>query len=654
MSSADELELRPGEEAEPPRAAADDAHERDFDDLLGYLQRARGFDFTGYKRQGLMRRIEKRMGMVGVPTFAAYVDYLEVHPDEFAQLFNTILINVTSFMRDAPVWDYLRAEVVPRILEEKAAHDQVRAWSAGCSSGEEAYSLAIIFAESMGYDAACDRVKIYATDVDEDALAQARLATYGAREVAGLSRELIGKYFDHANGGDRYQFKKELRRCVIFGRHDLLTDAPISKVDLLMSRNTLMYFNAESQTRILTRFHFALADTGYLVLGKAETMLTRANLFKPVDLRRRVFAKVPKLNLRDRLLVLAQNNVYEPPVAPVDNERLREVSFEAAPAAHVVIDADGSLVLANLRARELLKLGERDLGRPLQDLEMSFRPVEMRSLIEKAQDQRRAVVLREVEWPAAVPAVDRAYFDIQVTPLYDAPATMIGVAVTYNDVTAQRRLNDELQRSQQEREAAYEELQSTSEELETTNEELQSTVEELETTNEELQSTNEELETMNEELQSTNEELQTINDELRQRTDELGQVNAFMNSILSSLRTGVVVVDRELRVMAWNARAEDLWGLREDEVQGKFVMNLDIGLPVDRLRGPLRECLAGDGDGELNAITVPATNRRGKKIDCRVACSPLLGSAKDRCGVILLMEERDGKAGRDESGGDGK
>jgi two-component system CheB/CheR fusion protein len=330
------------------------------------------------------------------------------------------------------------------------------------------------------------------------------------------------------------------------------------------------------------------------------------------------------------------------------------LSFEAAPVAQAVIDEDGSLVLANLRARDLLRLADRDLGRPLQDLEMSHRPVELRSLIERAQEQRSPVLLKEVEWPASSPAAEGASFNIQVSPLYDAPdTTMIGVAVTYNDVTAQRRLQDELERSHEARDAAYEELQSTSEELETTNEELQSTVEELETTNEELQSTNEELETMNEELQSTNEELQTINDELRLRTDELGQVNAFMSSILSSLRTGVIVVDRELRVIAWNARAEDLWGLREDEVQGRFLINLDIGLPVDRLHGPLRECLAseGDGDGELKPLVLPATNRRGRRIECRVACSPLRGAAKENRGVILLMESRDGKDGSGGGGG---
>jgi two-component system CheB/CheR fusion protein len=211
------------------------------------------------------------------------------------------------------------------------------------------------------------------------------------------------------------------------------------------------------------------------------------------------------------------------------------------------------------------------------------------------------------------------------------------VSITFTDTSQYQRLQDDLERSTHELETAYEELQSTNEELETTNEELQSTVEELETTNEELQSTNEELETMNEELQSTNEELQTINDELRQRTEDLNQANAFLQSILTSMRAAVVVLDRNLSTLIWNYRAEDLWGLRSDEVLGQSFLNLDIGLPVEALRGPMRACLAGERDHQ--EVVLDATNRRGKTIQCRVACTPLTNPDGERQGVILLMEE---------------
>jgi two-component system CheB/CheR fusion protein len=210
--------------------------------------------------------------------------------------------------------------------------------------------------------------------------------------------------------------------------------------------------------------------------------------------------------------------------------------------------------------------------------------------------------------------------------------------VDFLDVTAPQTLRSELQRSKQELETAYEELQSTNEELETTNEELQSTVEELETTNEELQSANEELETMNEELQSTNGELQTINVEMRERSDELDRLNAFMESVLTSLRAAVVVLDGDMRVQVWNSRAEDLWGLRADEVIGQVLLTLDIGLPVDELTVPLRRCANGESESEERLLS--ALNRRGRTISCRVTCSPLYDGGNRR-GVVVLMEESD-------------
>jgi two-component system CheB/CheR fusion protein len=209
--------------------------------------------------------------------------------------------------------------------------------------------------------------------------------------------------------------------------------------------------------------------------------------------------------------------------------------------------------------------------------------------------------------------------------------------VGFNDVTRYRRLQEAIERSKNELETAYEELQSTNEELETTNEELQSTNEELETTNEELQSTNEELETMNEELQSTNEELETINTELRLRSDELNHANAFLGSVLLGLEVGVAVVDPNFQVLAWNGRAEDLWGLRADDVLSRNLLSLDIGLPVERLRGPVRAVLAEEAPQAR--LILDCTNRRGKLIRCGVRAAALRGSAGEIRGAIIMMEE---------------
>jgi two-component system, chemotaxis family, CheB/CheR fusion protein len=306
------------------------------------------------------------------------------------------------------------------------------------------------------------------------------------------------------------------------------------------------------------------------------------------------------------------------------------------PTAQIVIDQDRAIASTNDRARTTFGLAPNDLGRPLQDLEISYRPAELRSLIEQATAERRTVTVKDVEHLA--PSGERIFFDVQVIPMIDAALDLLGTKILFRDVTRYHRLEDDLKTSHQELETANEELQSTNEELETTNEELQSTVEELETTNEELQSTNEELETMNEELQSTNEELETMNDELQVSTDDLNQTNAFLESVLASLKAGVAVVDRELKILAWNDAAQDLWGVRAGEAAGAHLLNLDIGLPVDRLRGPLRKVFRGNQPSV--EFTLEARNRRGRDITVRVTATPIV-TGKDVTGAIIAMDSLD-------------
>jgi two-component system, chemotaxis family, CheB/CheR fusion protein len=611
--------------------------DRDLEVLLDYLRRSRGFDFTGYKRASLSRRVDKRMQEVGADGYLSYLDLLEVDPEEFTQLFNTILLNVTGFFRDPPAWEYLGAEVLPKLVAAKAEEEPIRIWSAGCASGEEAYTLAMVTAETLGLEAVRERVKIYATDVDEEALAQARQARYTAKQIEGVPPELLDRYFER--NGDGYVVAKDLRRSVIFGRHDLIQDAPISRIDLLVCRNTLMYLNSETQAQVLARFSFALREGGYLLLGKAEMLLAHSDLFTSTDLKRRVFQKVPGATLRERLMVLTEAGER-----PVGNQRAREeripgAALEASPEAQIVVDAGGFLVLANARARDIFKLTTDDLTRPFQDLELSYRPLELRSKIQQVYVERRPSQVDEVEWPT--PSGEIAHLEVQVVPLIDEQQALLGASINFTDVTRSRRYKQELEHANQGLEDAYAELQSTNEELETTNEELQSTVEELETTNEELQSTNEELETMNEEMQATNEELQTINDELGQRTIELNQLNAFLESIWAGLEGAVTVLDPDLRVLVWNPGAEDLWGVRQDEVQGQHFLNLDIGLPIDQVRPALRAAMGGE-NGTQSAV-IQATNRRGRTVVCRVTCSPLLDSDKTLRGVIMVVVDEPGQ-----------
>jgi two-component system CheB/CheR fusion protein len=599
----------------------------DLETLLGFIKEARGFDFTGYKRASLTRRIQKRMGEAGVTTYAEYRDLLEVRPAEYGDLFNTVLINVTGFLRDREAWDYLAQSTIPAVLGAKGTDEPVRVWSAGTASGEEAYSLAVLLCDAMGDDAFRRSVKIYATDIDEEALVTARHARYATKDLqAAFSPEQIARYFEPDSG--LLAFRKDLRRSVIFGRHDLVQDPPIPRVDLLVCRNTLMYFNAETQRRILSNFHFALSPGGHLFLGKSEALVTRTNLFIVEDLRFHVFSK---RNVDSR-------RIPPPPAvaggrATPAPQTLIDAAFEISPLAQVAVNSDQVVVAANRHARAMFGIDLDQVGRPFKDLEVSYRPLELRSTLDQVLTDGRPVTISDVEFHPSTSVVD--YLDIHLLPALAPNHKVVGAAITFASSGRFRALKEELERSQHELETAYEELQATVEELETTNEELQSTNEELETTNEELHSTNEELETMNEELQSTNEELETINNELRERSLELDAVNLFLESILGSLRFGVAVVNPQLSVSVWNRQAEDLWGVRSDEAQGQHFLNLDVGLPVDALKVPIRRCLSGESTVEHRHLD--AVNRRGRPVTCDVTVIPQL-SVGEVVGAIVIMD----------------
>lgn len=270
------------------------------EDLLIYLRQSHGFDFNGYKRPSLTRRLQQRMQMVRMSNYSNYRDYLQENPKEFNELFNKIEINFTSFFRDAETWDYLVTEIVPRIIASKQASEPIRVWSAGCASGEETYTLAIVLAQALGVEQFHKRVQIYASDVDEEALSQARQGTYLSAQVVKIPHSLLFQYFEQVDG--HYVVCKDLRRSITFCRHDLIQDAPMSKIDLLVCRNVVIYFNIEAQIRALMRFHFSLKDSGFLFYGKAEMLPTNINLFTAVDHRQHVFTKVPGAHLDRHLL----------------------------------------------------------------------------------------------------------------------------------------------------------------------------------------------------------------------------------------------------------------------------------------------------------------------------------------------------------------
>ena len=601
--------------------------------LLDYLRRARGFVFTTYKRTTLSRRVQRRMQIVGVHSYEEYTDYLEVHADEFALLFDAVLINVTRFFRDPDVWRHLREAVIPQIIEEGAGDTaEIRVWSAGCSSGEEVYSVAILLAEALGDERFQQRVKIYGTDLDDEALAIARQGAYSAKAVADIPDDLRERYFERA--GTRFAFRSGLRRSLIFGRHDVTIDAPISRLDLLLCRNLLMYLNAETQEAVLSRFYFAVRDEGFLCLGRAEMLLSGSHFFAPADLRSRLFTK--SRDVSNGSLAHARPLPLGSVVTVSAGRQLRDLAFEASPVAQLVVNFEGFLVAANDEAKSQFSIHATDIPRPLQDIDLSFHPLDVRARLEQTYAERRVIVVRNVERRFADGHTQ--YMDVTFTPV---PSTRggekpHGIVIAFADVTRYNVLQLELKRSSEELSTAYEELQSANEELETTNEELQAANEELETTNEELQATNEELETTNEELQATNEELETINDELRVRGEEFDTTARFLESILGSEHAALIVLDGGLRVQSWNRAAEALWGFGAGSVSGRRFFDLDTGItPAEDLGAAIRVCTTGLS--RIEELTMQAIDSEGRHIAIRVVCTPLVGPV--RGGVVLLMEE---------------
>ncbi|HTE54599.1 MAG TPA: CheR family methyltransferase [Kofleriaceae bacterium] len=626
MASSDPTSGRSGDESDKAE------EDRPLENLLDFIRSSRGIDFTGYKRTSLRRRIASRARTLGVgDDLGLYRDHLKDHPEELSVLLDTIFINITSFFRDPDAWAYVGQEVIPRILRAKPPDAPIRLWSAGCASGEEPFSAAMLLAEALGLEEYNRRVKIYATDWDEGALVQARKARYPTDSLETVPDELRQKYFLTQDG--TATLHNSLRRVVIFGQHDLVEDAPISRVDLLLCRNTIMYFNVDTQARVLARLHFSLEDSGYLFLGRAEMLLSRSQAFTPIELRHRIFAKAPAgpgwTDRRGALSPVSRRRDED----PARNARLREAALEASPVAQVVLDPTGRIGVINHKAILLFNLSSSDLGKPIQDLELSYRPADLRSMMDEALASRLPVHRQNVEYKDGRGGL---YLDVAVAPIL-RNGLLVATAITFTDVSHHHKLQENLQRFSENLETAYEELQSANEELETTNEELQAA--------------NEEMETINEELRSANEELEGANQALRMHEGELNQANGFLNAVLSSLRAGLAVLNEDLIVGAWNDLAVEMWGLRAEEVVGRAFVALDIGLPVGDLIGPIRAFIAQpNGKNESRDLIMKAVNRRGRSFDCRLVISRLAPDGERGKGVCILMEDLTARAGESRQG----
>ncbi len=567
--------------------------------IFAQLRARVNHDFSGYKRSTVMRRIARRMQLRGIEGLGDYLQLLRRHQTEIDTLFNDLLITVTSFFRDPAVFELLAREVIPQLFEGKGPDDQVRVWVVGCATGEEAYSLAILLLEHSSTLPRPPEVQVFATDVSSVALGRAREGRYPDAIAGDVSDGRLRRFF--VQEGSSYRVSKELRERVLFAPHNLLSDPPFSKIDLLTCRNVLIYLKREVQGEVLRVFHYALREDATLLLGTSEAVET-PELFSEVDKQGHLFSRrtvAPALHLPN--LPYAQPSalsaVLKPPRIPDEAQRggpgsLHERLLERYAPPSIVVDSGGAIVHLSHHAGRYLRQGG---GEPTHDLLKRIRPelrTELRTVLYDAADLGKAatdpadaagvpipvgvasarsqpVTLnlegrpRRVGLRATRAADSEGGGVLIVFDEYDPP--VMGGVATPDDRTV-RRLEAEL-------ETARHRLQVVSEESEGSREEMQASNEELQSINEELRSTAEELETSKEELQSINEELITLNQENKHKVDELSQLTSDLQNLFVATDVATLFLDRERRIKRFTPKVEALFN----------ILTSDIGRPLTHL-----------------------------------------------------------------------
>ncbi len=587
------------------------------EEIVGYLgkicailRRETGHDFRRYKQSTLVRRVRRRMGESRAASIYAYVESLSDDAQEVEQLFRDLLISVTHFFRDPEAFDLLAAKVIPRLFEGKDEDGFVRVWVAGCATGEEAYSLAILLREHMAKLDKPPQVQVFATDIDSQALEAARQAIYPEAIAGQISQERLERFF--VRHGNMFQVSREIRDLCLFSLHNLIADPPFSRLDLVSCRNVLIYLESELQKKIIALFHYALRPGGFLFLGPSEMVAGQPELYRTVDKKHRVFqsrdtvTRPPftfPLSERGRLGVRSTEELQRRS-APRQIEVAR--TFEAillesyAPAC-VVVNEGGQIIYFSPRTGRYLEAPPGNPTVNVIDMARKGLRLDVRTALHKAVNARTPVIHENVAFeldgqtlrvnvivrPMPEMGEDPGLLMIVFQEVVAAAAEPRGEAepgAVAADDPIVRRLEAELR-------STKDHLQATLEELESSNEELVSSNEELLSMNEELQSANEELQTSKEELQSVNEELETVNAELKKKLDEIDRANSDLQNLFQSTRLATVFVDRELRIKKFTPAAVEVFRLIDGDV-GRPVADIAPrfagGDLVPEIRGVLR------------------------------------------------------------------
>ena len=555
--------------------------------IAAILRNATGNDFHGYKHATFLRRVQRRMQVVQARDIEGYIERLRGDLGEVQHLFQDLLIGVTQFFRDPAEFEVLEREVVPGLFEGKGADDRIRVWVLGCATGEEAYSIAILLREQMARMDAAPHVQIFATDIDARALAVARAGRYPDSIARHVPPERLARWF--VKEGATYCVVKELREMCIFSPHNLIKDAPFSRIDLISCRNLLIYLNAELQDRVIPIFHFSLKPGGWLFLGPAENVTRHQKLFAAIDRRNRIFRRLdtptrvlpdfplgPRADRPDPPGEQAQRPQAAPGLTGRIGRRVEQVAELYAPA-YLVVDENYDVLHFSGRTGRFLEPASGAASLNLlnlvhRDLRLDLRSLLHKALAQGARTEARGLRVRADEGARLV--------NLTVEPIR-AGGEAAALVVLFQDLgpaaegaqaveTAPGAHDEHVQRLEAELRVTRERLQTTIEELESTNEELKSSNEEYQSINEELQSANEELETSKEELQAVNEELQTVNGELAHRIGDLARANSDLKNLLESTQIATVFLGNDLRLRSFTPAASDVF----------HVIEADVGRPI--------------------------------------------------------------------------
>ena len=551
-----------------------------------------GRDFTNYKLSTIMRRLQRRMQMVQIEQLDDYLEYLRQNPDEVHSLADDFLVNVTNFFRDTHVFEHLEKEIIPNLFKDRDPSEQVRVWSVGCATGEEAYSLAILLMETASQMEAPPSIQVFATDLHQQSLKKGREGFYPGDIKADVNPERLRRFFIKEDGG--YRVRKELREMVIFTPHNLMGDPPFSRIDLLVCRNLLIYLKREIQKDIADLFHYALKKDSYLLLGTSES-IEDLDLFKTIHKEFSVYQKKNIAGPEPKLPVFPRANIHFQPDAEKEHHD-KDISTGALHYKMVERYGPPSLLVSlNFQILHISEHAGRYLavsgGEVTRDLFKLIKPelqLELRTLIYKNKEKNK--VSRSKLLPVTLEGEDRAVIistrkivdpDSQEVFLitfdeFDPDHFIISTELTTAEGTQrEKEMERELQEHQQQLQAVIEEYETTHEEMKASNEELQSA-------NEELRSTMEELETSKEELQSLNEELTTLNQENRHKVEELGQLSDDLQNLLSSTEIATLYLDRNFRILRFTPKLGELFNVRPAD-RGRPISDQTHKLGYDNL-----------------------------------------------------------------------